>query len=60
MPIKFCRQSATNALRIAVSCPATYLGDVNENHQVIVLQIHGMLRTDSVGNGLDNSVSVEL
>jgi hypothetical protein len=38
----------------------TYLGDIDKNHIIIVLQIDRMFRSHDIGNSFDHIVSVEL
>jgi hypothetical protein len=38
----------------------TDLDHINEDNQVIIFQIHRMLRADNIGNGLDNNIAIEL
>ena len=38
----------------------TYVGDVDKNHIVILLQIHSVLRANSIGHGLNHNISIEL
>lgn len=36
-----------------------HLDNINEDHQIVVLQIHRVLRTDCIGDYFDHSISLE-
>jgi hypothetical protein len=54
------QRSTLNASPRASESGETYLADINQNHLIVVFQVHGVLLTHDIGDGLDNRVSIEL